>query len=117
MALRPRSLRLRRKRRILPNFEGLEIRINPAVFNVVAATADGAAGSLRDAIGESDTNSDASNRINLAAGTYSLTDTSSADLLIDDQGAGVTAKTLTLSGAGDGTTIVDASLRIACFRS
>ena len=51
--------------------EGLEIRINPAVFNVVAATADGATGSLRDAIDQSDTNGDASNTINLAAGTYS----------------------------------------------
>lgn len=94
---------------MLPNLEGLEIRINPAVFNVAAATADGAAGSLRDAIDQSDTNGDASNTINLETGTFSLTDTSSGDLLINDQAAGVAAKTFTIVGAGAGTTIVDAS--------
>ncbi len=86
--LAARSLRLRRKRQVLPFLEGLEIRINPAVFNVVAATADGATGSLRDAIDQSDTNGDASNTINLAAGTYSLTDTAVGDLLINDHGGG-----------------------------
>ena len=108
MAMRPRSFRVARKRRMLPNLEGLEIRINPAVFNVAAATADGAAGSLRDAIDQSDTNGDASNTINLGAGTFSLTDTGSGDLLINNQAAGVAAKTFTIVGAGAGTTVVEA---------
>ena len=53
--------------RSLPYLDGLEIRITPANFNVVAATADGAAGSLRNAIDQSDTNGDAENTINLGA--------------------------------------------------
>lgn len=75
----------------------------------MAATADGATGSLRDAIDQSDTNSDASNTINLAAGTYSLTDTAVGELLIKDHAAGVAAKSLSISGVGAGTTIVDGS--------
>jgi Bacterial Ig-like domain/Calx-beta domain len=109
MPLRQRTNRPRRKKQILTSLEGLEIRLSPAVFNVVAATADGASGSLRDAIHQADSNGDADNLINLAAGSYSLSDQATGALLIDDQGAGVAAKTLTIAGAGRSDTIVDAS--------
>jgi hypothetical protein len=47
----------------------LEPRVAPAVFNV------GSTSALRGAIQTADTNSDASNTINVAAGTLSLSKT------------------------------------------
>jgi hypothetical protein len=108
MPSRPLPKHSRRKKTILPFLEGLEIRISPAVFNVVAATADGDPGSLRDAINQADTNGDVNNLINLATGSYSLTYQAAGALLIDDQAAGLAAKTLTIAGAGSGT-IIDAN--------
>ncbi len=100
MVSQSRRNRFRRKRQIVLSLESMEIRVTPAVFNVVAATTDGAAGSLRDAINQADSNGDADNQINLAAGSYSLTDVDAGDLLIRDQVPALLAKTLTISGVG-----------------
>jgi hypothetical protein len=109
MAPRKRPLRTRRKRVMFPFLESLELRATPAVFNVVPGTADGAVGSLRDAINQSDANSDGENTINLAAGTYTLDDHVAGSLKINDHAAGVAAKTLTIVGPNINSTIIDAS--------
>ena len=63
-------------------------RSNPggmlAVFNVTPSATDGATGSLRAALVSASTNSDTSNTINLAVGTYALTDSAVGNLLIDN---------------------------------
>ena len=71
------------------HLEQLEDRVTPAQFNPLPSLADGASLSLRDAIVQSDGNSDASNTIILSAGTYSLTDTAAGNLLIQDTASGV----------------------------
>ena len=93
-----------RSRRLL--LEDLEERLAPAVFNVTSAAMDGAAGSLRYAIGQANTNSDPSNTINLAAGVYNLAASSSGELLIRDLAAGVAGKTLTIAGQSEASTFV-----------
>ena len=80
-----RQLAPRRRRSLGLILEELEIRLAPAVFNVMPTPVDGTSGSLRNAIEQADSNSDASNTINLAAGTYQLADTTDGSLLIRDQ--------------------------------
>src|SRR5438552_7534852 len=53
--------------------EVLEDRTAPAVFTPLSTTADGAPGSLRDAIIMANNDEDAVNTFNLDGGTYSLT--------------------------------------------
>ena len=69
-------------------FEPLECRRMLAVFNVTAAAADGAAGSLRAALVAAASNADASTTINLAAGTYTLTDSADGNLLVHNLAGG-----------------------------
>ncbi|HVU89305.1 MAG TPA: dockerin type I domain-containing protein [Pirellulales bacterium] len=85
--------------------EPLECRRMLAVFNVTAAVADGAAGSLRAALVAAASNADASNTINLAAGTYALTDSTDGNLLVHNLAGGAT-KTFVLAGAAQATTII-----------
>lgn len=80
--------------------EVLEDRLAPAIFNLVPEAADGLTGSLRWAISQANSNGDASNTINLAAGTYSLTDTTAGNLLIANANGNVPIKTLTIAGQG-----------------
>ena len=72
MRLRDRAARFESlERQAQPlRFEPLECRRMLAVFNVTAAVADGAAGSLRTALVAAASNADTSNTINLAAGSY-----------------------------------------------
>ena len=97
----------RRKRRISLNLEHLEARLAPAVFNLVPGAADGAAGSLRVAIEQADTNSDASNTINLAAGAYTLTQSGLGNLLVQDENPGTPEKSFLLVGQGEDSTIIE----------
>jgi len=87
--------------------EDLEGRLAPATFNLVAGVTDNQAGSLRAAILAANTNSSASNTINLAAGTYKLADAVDGNLLIKDAIQTVQSKTLTIAGKGETNTIVE----------
>jgi hypothetical protein len=90
--------------------EALEDRMAPAVYNVTGL-ADGAgmvtqtspgvfnATTLRAAVTAADASADAANTINLAAGTYNLTLSPSQLNLTNN---------MTIQGAGDTTTIIDA---------
>jgi hypothetical protein len=89
-----------------PRLEDLEGRLAPATFKLVAGVTDNQPGSLRAAILAADTNSSASNTIKLGDGTFSLTDTTDGNLLIDDQNSAVVSKTLTIVGQGETKTIV-----------
>ena len=104
MAGKPRTLRRDRSRRI--NLEYLECRLAPAVFNPAPSAADGAGDSLRDDINQADSNGDAANTINLAAGTYSLTDSKDGNLLIENSATSVPSKTFTIVGQGPGKSII-----------
>ncbi len=68
-------------------------------------TASNVAG-LASAISAANSNSSASNTINLAAGTYTLGG-SLGELLVEDLNSGVSAKTLNIVGAGQATTTID----------
>jgi hypothetical protein len=89
----------------LLRFEPLESRRMLAVFNVTAAAADGTAGSLRAALVAAAANADSSNTINLAAGSYTLTDSADGDLLIHNLVGGAT-KTFLINGATQATTVI-----------
>ncbi len=86
----------REKSRVFLRLEQLEDRLAPAIFDVNSASG------LQSAIQAADGNSDASNTINLAAGTYTLS--AGVELLIQDQPD--TARTLSLVGAAENTTIL-----------
>jgi len=88
--------RLRRRRMLL---EQLEERSLLATFNVTANVADGAEGSLRAAITAANS-SNQDDTINLAAGTYTLTQW----LSVSEMG-----KTITFQGDTAANTIVDAN--------
>ena len=92
------------------NSEWLEDRTLLAAFNPLAATPDGTAGSLRDAINMANSNGEV-DTITLEAGTYSLTVGNTAgqensavegdlDILSDGDNS------LTIIGAGAGSTII-----------
>lgn len=87
----------RRRRRLL--LEQLENRSMLATFNVTANVADGAAGSLRAAIQSANSNNQ-DDTINLAAGTYVLTQW----LSLTENG-----RTITFQGDTAANTIVDAN--------
>ncbi len=107
-AKRSRRQRPSSRVRMWPShLETLEIRMAPAVFAVSPSAADGAPGSLRYAINQADDNGDASNVINLAIGTYALTDATDGNLLIQDKGAGVPDKSLAIIGQGEANTIIE----------
>lgn len=96
----------RRDRACRVNLMFLEPRLAPAVFSPIPGTADGAGGSLRDDIDQADSNGDAANTINLAAGTYSLTNSTDGNLLIQNSASGVPSKTYTIVGQGAGKSII-----------
>ena len=110
MSLVKRSRRPRHSPRVrswCSPLEILELRLAPAVFAVTPFAADGAQGSLRNAINQADDNSDSSNVITLAVGTYALTDATDGNLLIQDKASGVAEKTLTIVGQGSTSTVVE----------
>jgi len=98
MVWRKCSRRFSFKKTYQPWLEALEDRLAPALFAPLPATADGTVGSLRNAIVQADSNSDAMNTINLSSGTYALTDVSAGQLVIQDSNAGIASKTLTIVG-------------------
>lgn len=70
MSLEIPSRRPRRSRSVRTfrgSLEILEIHLPPAVFAITPFAADGAAGSVRNAINQADNNRDSSNVITLAA--------------------------------------------------
>jgi hypothetical protein len=78
MSLANRSRRPSHSRRVrswCSLLEDLEVRTAPAVFAVTPFAADGAQGTLRNAINQADDNRDLSNVITLAVGTYALSET------------------------------------------
>ena len=80
--------------------EPLEGRRLLAVFTA------GDANTLRADIATAANNGDATNTINLTAGTFSLM-AASGELLIQDTSATVHAKTLSIIGAGAGASLID----------
>ena len=84
----------------------MEGRVAPATFNPLPSAADGTSQSLRGSLLTADSNGDASNTISLAAGTYSLTDTTAGNLLIQDTAGGVASKTFIIAGQSASSTIV-----------
>jgi hypothetical protein len=85
-------------------FEALERRVFLSVVNLSAGAGDAG---LRSAVNTADTNGDAGNTINLGAGTFDLTNTSSGNLVVQNQNAtNVPQKTLTIDGAGEGSTLI-----------
>lgn len=99
--------------------EQLEDRTLLASFNLVAGVADGTAGSLRDAIVTANSNGEA-DTIVLAAGTYTLDLTNAAgqesaaatgdiDILADG------GNSLTITGAGAGSTVITQSVADRVF--
>jgi hypothetical protein len=99
--------RRRRDQSIRQLVELLEPRLSPAVFSVSAGVADGAGGSLRSAINEANSNADASNTIELGAGTYTLTAAAGGSLLIQDLASGIANKSLTIEGLGNSSPIIE----------
>ena len=95
-----------------PPVEQLESRELLAVFSVNPNVADGAAGSLRAAIQNSNTNQ-ADDTIYLAPGRYVLSlDNSVAETAVGDRGdldVTESGKTLVLQGSGTDSTILDAA--------
>lgn len=85
--------------------ERLEVRCAPAIFNPAP---DADAASLRAAIAQADSNSDASNTIMLQAGDYQLSNLGNGHLLIDNT-SGLPDKTLTFIGQGRFQTFLDGS--------
>jgi predicted outer membrane repeat protein len=94
------SLNDRTKTKFRPTFECLEDRTAPAVFNPLAATADGAAGSLRADIIAANANADTSNTFNLQAGNYNLTNSAG------ELGLTAPGKTYIFAGHGAGVTFI-----------
>src|SRR5262249_39835264 len=89
----------------------LEDRQVPAVFNPLAATADGASGSLRDAVIQANGNRE-DDVINLQTGLYRLSvantagqENAAAQGDLDPRDAG---HTVTIQGAGPDATVIDA---------
>ncbi len=80
----------------------------PAVFAVSSGAGDGAAGSLRAAINLANTNGDASNTITLGPGAFPLTAAGGGSLLIQDQAAGLSNKSLTIVGEGELQSTIEA---------
>jgi len=102
------------------NSEWLEDRTLLAAFNPLAATPDGTAGSLRDAINMANSNGEV-DTITLEAGTYSLTVGNTAgqensaaegdlDILSDGDNS------LTIIGAGAGSTIISQTVADRVFQ-
>ena len=102
------------------NSEWLEDRTLLAAFNPLAATPDGTAGSLRDAINMANSNGEV-DTITLEAGTYSLTVANTAgqesaaaqgdlDILSDGDNS------LTIIGAGAGSTIISQTVADRVFQ-
>lgn len=106
------SLRKPRKQRSL-RLEQLEDRCCPAVFNPAALTADGATGSLRDAIIIANANGDATNTFILQGGTYELTvaNTLGQENAAEEGDLDLTAfgKTYIFRGQGRTSTFIDAN--------
>ncbi len=99
----------RRGKCFQPLLEELETRWVPATFTPHPTLVDGASLSLRDAILQANSNGDANNTINLASGTYKLTDAVEGNLLIQDTASGVASKTLTIIHLGAGSAIITGS--------
>jgi hypothetical protein len=88
----------------------VEQRILLSVVNVTAAGGEGA---LRSAISADDANAQASNTINIGAGTLALSELSPGNLLIENENiAKAPDKTLIIDGAGRGFTIIEPSTSI-----
>ncbi|MGP0064912.1 MAG: hypothetical protein ACLQGP_15100, partial [Isosphaeraceae bacterium] len=79
----------------------------PQSGSIYPATSDA---SLRAAITSADSNNFASNTIYLEAGTYSLTNATMGQLLIEDTATGIPSKTFTIVGQGAGSTIIEPEL-------
>jgi hypothetical protein len=86
-----------------PVVEALEKRCAPAIFN---PPPDADAASLRDAIAQADSNSDASNTIMLAAGEYPLSDPMNGHIVIQNTSS-LPDKTLLIVGQGQDQTLID----------
>jgi hypothetical protein len=98
--------------------ERLEDRTVPAIFNPLAATADGAVGSLRADIIAANNNGDLSNTFNLQGAIYNLTLKNTAgqenlsatgDLDLVDLSGSAATKIYIFVGAAAGGTIINAS--------
>jgi hypothetical protein len=87
-----------RKRRVRLNLEELEPRIVPATINVSSTP------TLLSAIQTADSNTDASNTIVLAPGTYTLKGNTSSEIQIQNQTT--TNKTLTIEGNTAQNTVI-----------
>ncbi|HVU89306.1 MAG TPA: dockerin type I domain-containing protein [Pirellulales bacterium] len=88
--------------------EPLEARRLLAVFNV-----NDVAG-LTAAVSTANHNGDATNTINLAAGTYTL-NASAGELLLQDLNSSVASKALTIVGAGQTKTVIDGASATRVF--
>ncbi len=94
----------------LPSVERVEQRILLSVVNVTAAGGEGA---LRSAISADDANAQASNTINIGAGTLALSELSPGNLLIENENtAKAPQKTLIIDGAGRLVTIIEPSTSV-----
>ena len=107
--------RTRPRRKLV--LESLERRDVPATFAPLAATPDGTAGSLRDAIIQADADGQ-DDVITLQAGTYQLAVANVAGAASPNTGdldLTETGHTITIQGAGAGLTIIDGGKLDAVF--
>src|SRR5277367_3202954 len=90
-----------------PCLESIERRILLSVFNLAGGATDAA---LRADITSADTNTQASNTIDIGAGILALTSTASGNLLIENGNSAMVAdKTLIIDGAGRTSTVIEPS--------